>query len=65
MSSEKVSVILSAATEGPMQLDDCVQTLGKADLLDSDLTDYVATLVTAEVRCTRRCFRDPHVAARW
>lgn len=32
-----------------MELDDCVQTLGKADLLDSDLTEYVASLITAEV----------------
>ncbi|CAM9511168.1 unnamed protein product [Ectocarpus fasciculatus] len=45
-----VSVILSAAAEGPMELDDCVQTLGKADLLDSDLTEYVASLITAEER---------------
>lgn len=45
----QVSVILSAAAEGPMELDDCVQTLGKADLLDSDLTEYVASLITAEV----------------
>lgn len=32
-----------------MELDDCVQTLGKADLLDSDLTEYVASLIAAEV----------------
>lgn len=45
-------MILGAAAEGPMELDDCVQTLGKADLLDSDLTEYVESLVTAEVsRC--------------
>ncbi|CAN0432705.1 unnamed protein product [Ectocarpus sp. 12 AP-2014] len=49
-SRKKVSVILSAAAEGPMELDDCVQTLGKADLLDSDLTEYVASLITAEER---------------
>lgn len=47
--SEQVSVILSAAAEGPVELDDCIQTLGKADLLDSDLTEYVASLVAAEV----------------
>lgn len=35
--------------EGPEELDDCVQTLQKEDLLDNDLTDYVASLVTAEV----------------
>lgn len=35
--------------EGPEELDDCVQTLQKEDLLDSDLTAYVASLVTAEV----------------
>lgn len=35
--------------EGPEELDDCVQTLQKEDLLDSDLTEYVASLVTAEV----------------
>ncbi|CAM9202105.1 unnamed protein product [Scytosiphon promiscuus] len=51
-SRKKVSVILGAAAEGPMELDDCVQTLGKADLLDSDLTEYVDSLVTAE---ERRC----------
>eukprot|EP00752_Nemacystus_decipiens_P002881 g2680.t2 len=46
----KVSVILGAAAEGPAELDDCIQTLGKADLLDSDLTEYVASLVAAEER---------------
>lgn len=46
----QVSVILGAAAEGPMELDDCVQTLGKADLLDNDLTEYVASLITAEVK---------------
>ena len=35
--------------EGPEELDDCVQTLQKEDLLDSDLTEYVASLVSAEV----------------
>ncbi|CAM9655840.1 unnamed protein product, partial [Hapterophycus canaliculatus] len=48
----QVSIILGAAAEGPMELDDCVQTMGKADLLDSDLTEYVDSLVTAE---ERRC----------
>lgn len=48
--STQVSVILSAATEGPRELDDCVQTLAKANLLDGDLTDYLAGLVTTEVR---------------
>lgn len=47
-SRKKVSIILSAAMEGPEELDDCVQTLQKEDLLDSDLTEYVASLVTAE-----------------
>lgn len=32
-----------------MELDDCVQTLGKADLLDNDLIEYVASLIIAEV----------------
>ena len=49
VSWRKVSVILGAAAKGPAELDDCIQTLGKADLLDSDLTEYVASLVTAEV----------------
>lgn len=46
----QVSIILSAATEGPMELDDCVRILGKEDLLDGDLTEYIASLVTTEVR---------------
>lgn len=60
--SAQVSVILGAAAEGPAELDDCIQTLGKADLLDSDLTEYVASLVTAEVReigCLSLLFQPP------
>lgn len=45
----QVSIILGAAMEGPMELDDCVRILGKEDLLDDDLTDYIASLVTTEV----------------
>ncbi|CAM9104029.1 unnamed protein product [Ascophyllum nodosum] len=47
-SRKKVSIILTAATEGAAQLDEVIQILAKEDLLDSDLTDYVTSLISGE-----------------
>lgn len=46
---KQVSKILSAATAGPLELDQCIKTLSSKDQLDDDLRDYLATLVKTEV----------------
>lgn len=45
--------MLKAATEGPAELDEVVQIMMKEDLIDSDLKDYLDSLITTEVSYTQ------------